>query len=51
MIMKCTCPASKSDAAAYQDKKYGAGNRVFTEADKGKKSHCTVCSAIYVNDK
>lgn len=33
----------KTNGAEYQDKKYGKGNRVWTEDKEGKQKHCTVC--------
>lgn len=40
-IIKCTC---KSE---YQDKKYGAGNRVSNEVNKTPgQFRCTVCGSI-----
>ena len=47
MIRACTCSPDKSPAAAYQHKKYD-GRRVYTEATKGKKAHCTICSAVHI---
>jgi len=46
MIHKCTC------TSAYQDKKYGPGNRVFNPITRGKQSNtkgiarCTVCGYL-----
>ena len=47
MIRPCTCSADKSPAAAYQHKKYD-GRRVYTEATKGKKARCTICSTVHI---
>ena len=46
MIQKCnTCHDYRSTAAAYQNAKYGAGNRVHNPLGKNKKgtNRCTVC--------
>lgn len=40
MVMKCTCKHE------YQDKKYGKGNRVHNNVNKGKAgAKCTVCGS------
>lgn len=38
MITKCTCHNE------YQDRKYGAGNRVHNKGEK--KIRCTVCAKV-----
>lgn len=52
MIRRCSCPATKSPAAAFQEARYNSGgqtgNRVFTEAKIGGKSRCTVCGDIWI---
>ncbi len=40
----CTSdPRGNKNGAAYQDKKYGVGMRVWTTNALGVKSKCTVC--------
>lgn len=41
VIKKCGCGGT--DAASYQDKKYGNGNRVMNKSQKGDSATCTVC--------
>lgn len=40
VIKKCTC--TKTQAATYQDEKYGTQNRVCNTGEK-KTAKCTVC--------
>lgn len=49
MIVKCKC------SHEYQDKKYGAGNRVANKTDKGSATsdvyRCTVCKSEHTVNK
>ena len=38
VIKACTCNSE------YQDKRYGAGLRVYNLCKKGEKARCTICS-------
>ncbi len=43
VVKKCTCKASDSACADYQDKKYGNQMRVMNLDQKKSDATCTVC--------
>ena len=50
-VIRCDCKADKrgnKQAAQYQDRKYGEGNRVHTVGLKDKAT-CTVCGSSKTN--